>query len=303
MGFLNALCELGQAELSRHSGGAYDDIDSFLQMPMDLIEIAPDDEGSGSRKPPARLPSKEIQVWLDVADPQADCLDVKGVREIVLADFWSGFGNEREKKRRYLYRDPVSTAAQWRYAPIYKLGAGVTEGRKTLIGEDGWRTDKSTRFYKLYHSMLRAFEEQGVFSPGNADCIMSELENKADELASLWTEKKSSYILIFSPAIDGRFLYPAEVNGFLRHFRTRLSESNRPKSGSKPGEKTKQHVCAICQWEAADTVNMDKVFAFATFDKKKLSAGSERLGLVECRREKFSLSVEIAIDCSPRDAM
>ncbi|MFC2594430.1 MAG: hypothetical protein ACFNW0_05095, partial [Fretibacterium sp.] len=67
MGFIDALYALGRRELERSGSGEFADVDSFCQMPMDLIES---DEESARR-----LPGKELQVWLDVPDPKAECLD------------------------------------------------------------------------------------------------------------------------------------------------------------------------------------------------------------------------------------
>ncbi len=103
MGFIDALYALGRRELERSGSGEFADVDSFCQMPMDLIE--------SNEESARQLPGKELQIWLDVPDPKAECLDVRGIRKIEIADFWGGGGDDREKKRRYLYRDPVGSAA------------------------------------------------------------------------------------------------------------------------------------------------------------------------------------------------
>lgn len=51
-------------------------------MPMDIIEPVGDK--------PKVLPGKEIRVYLDVADPDAECLEVRGIQKIDLADFFAG---------------------------------------------------------------------------------------------------------------------------------------------------------------------------------------------------------------------
>lgn len=280
MGFIDALYDLGKKELEQHGGGEFADIDSFLQMPMDLIEIATSDGGEEKKKEPSKLPGREIRVWLEVADPQAECLEIKGIKKIEPADFWMGEEDERDKKRRYLYRDPVSPAAAWRYSPLYKLGGGVKDGRKALLGEGGnWREDKESRFYKLCNATLRAFEERGVFAPGSVDLLMTCLEEQVDRLGELWTEKKSSHLLIFSPYCGDDFLYPVEVKSFLAYFRTRLMESTQSKStqSTSSAKKTKKestlHACGFCAETSENVVNLDKVFAFATFDKKSFLPG------------------------------
>ena len=215
MGFIDALYALGRRELERSGSGEFADVDSFCQMPMNLIES---DDGAAKQ-----LPGKELQIWLDVPDPKAECLDVRGIRKIEIADFWGGGGDDRAKKRRYLYRDPVGSAAAWRYSPLYKLGKGVVDGPKALMGSGNWRNDRDSRFFKLHKSTLRAFEEQGVFSPGSVDRIMDALVEKIDRLSELWSDRKRSYLLIFGASDPERFFYPVDTPAFLAHFRSRLA--------------------------------------------------------------------------------
>lgn len=268
MGFISALYDLGKIELSRHEDGEFSDIDSFLQMPADRIEVKPDDPK------PKKLPAREIRVWLEVENPHAESLKILGIKDIDLTDYWSGNEDERMKKRRYLYRDAVSPAATWRYSPLYKLGAGESDGRKALIGEGGWKNDKDSRFYKLWNSTLRGFEEKGALTKGSVDALMKALEERVDKLAELWTEKKSSYLLIFCPYENDDFLYPVEVKSFLGYFRTRLAESVQSRASSKKSSaKDTPTCCGYCGENTQNPVNLDKIFAFATFDKKSFLPG------------------------------
>jgi CRISPR-associated protein Csh1 len=280
LGFLNAVKELGQLELERYSGdGEFADIDSFLEMPMGIIEASPGAEDD--KKQQGHLRGKEIWVCLDVTDPQAETLEVQGVKKIELADFWSGASDDlddRKMKRRYLYRDPPGNNTTWHFSPVHKLGRGVKDGRKELLGKGGdWRSDKNSRFYKFYKSTLKDFEERAIFSYGAVDKIMDDLVERVDELASLWSESKSSYLLIVSPCDGDHFLYPVEVKSYLGYFRSRLakSTSKSAKSGAKlkKHEATKAHECAICHSYSESGLNLDKVFAFATFDKKGFLPG------------------------------
>lgn len=268
MGFVDALCAIGRRELERSESGEFADVDSFCQMPSELIE----DDGSAKR-----LPGKEIHVWLDVPDPGAECLEVRGIRKIEIADFWGGGEDDRAKKRRYLYRDPVSPAATWRYSPLYKLGGGVANGRQALMGEGDWKSNKELRFFKLHNSTLRAFEERGVFSPGSVDRIMDALVERVERLAELWSEKKRSYLLIFGASAPERFFYPVETPAFLAHFRSRLAGIAGAGAKLTKNKKNKQHSvsCGLCHEPTPSPVNMDKVFAFATFDKKSFLPGLE----------------------------
>lgn len=270
MGFIDALYALGRRELERSGNGEFADVDSFCQMPMNLIES---DDGAAKQ-----LPGKELQIWLDVPDPKAECLNVRGIRKIEIADFWGGGGDDRAKKRRYLYRDPVSPAAAWRYSPLYKLGKGVADGPKALMGSGNWRNDQDSRFFKLYKSTLWAFEVQGVFSPGSVDRIMDALVEKIDRLSELWSDRKRSYLLIFGASDPERFFYPVDTPAFLAHFRSRLAGvSGAEPTPAKNKKNEQQHSvpCGVCHGLTSAPVNMDKVFAFATFDKKSFLPGVE----------------------------
>lgn len=272
MGFVNAVRDVGSREIAKHSVSEFDDVDSFLEMPVELI-VNENQDDSGKEKKKSKQPAKEIRVWLDVEDPQADVLKVRGVAKIDIADFWNGFDDDRLKRRRYLYREPVGRAAKWRFSPIYKLGAGSADSVAALVGKGGnWREDKESRFYKLYDSTLRAFEETGVFSSGSVDVVMESLAERISEISGYWNDKQSSYLLIFSPFVDGRFLYPVEVKSYLRYFRFRLAAQTANVRQHKDGEEPA--VCALCNSHSDNVVNLDQVFAFATFDKKSFLPGN-----------------------------
>lgn len=270
MGFIDALYALGRRELERSGSGEFADVDSFCQMPMDLVES---DDGAAKW-----LPGKELQVWLDVPDPRAECLDVRGIRKIEIADFWGGGEDDRTKKRRYLYRKPAGSNAKWRYSPLYKLGKGVVDGPKALVGSGNWGDDKDSRFFKLHKSMLRAFEAQGVFSPGSVDRIMDALVEKVDRLSELWSDRKRSYLMVFGASDPERFFYPVDTPAFLAHFRSRLANvpgAELTPAKNKKNEQQRSVPCGVCHGPTSAPVNMDTVFAFATFDKKSFLPGVE----------------------------
>lgn len=273
MGFINAICSLGEIEIAKNSGGEFAEIDSFIQMPLELISV------NAEEAKPKKLPGMEIRIWLDVQDINAEQLEVKGVSKIDAAYFFNGNDDERTKKRRYLFREPVGSAATWRFSPVYKLGAGMVSGGvdALLNPERDWRTkekDNGARFQKLVKSTLNAFEERGTFSKGSVDLIMDYLEENVEKIADLWSEKRSSYLMIFSVSDGGRFLYPVEVPAFLAYFKARLEEA---RGGKTPGKKTQntssEKTCAMCGVKSESVVNFDKIFSFATFDKESFLPG------------------------------
>ena len=173
LGFIDAVAALGRMQEECFGGGELAELDAFTQMPLDLIEPSVGEKAK-------RLPGKEIRVYLDVVDSTSECLDVRGIQKIDIFDFFPGEGEEREKKRRYLHRD-IQGNKTWRYSPLYKLGRGVTNGRKELLGNGGdWTKDKNSRFLKLHNAVLNEFEKTGYFSPGSVDKIMSALIENVD---------------------------------------------------------------------------------------------------------------------------
>lgn len=253
MGFISAVRDLGELEARKSDGSGCDDLDSFLQLPMPLIE---DEERRG----------KVIRVWLNVDDPGHNPLNVGGIGKIDLVDYMAGDVEVEENKRRYLYRKPVGSNVSWGFSPIYKLGKGEVDGIEKLLGKkEKWRSDKDSRFYKLEHRVLADYEKSGVLEDGATERIMEELEGKADRIAELWSDKKRSYLLLFGIDSDGTFLYPGDVEAFRNYFSAKLEKNL---GGGISG------TCGLCGCTADLMVNMDKVFKFATFDKVSFLPGA-----------------------------
>jgi len=257
MGFLKAVYELGKVELGSKNKNAesyFSDIDSFLQLPMPIIE---DDQRQG----------REIRIWLNVRDRNAKCLEVTGIAKIDLKDYLNSNDSDKinETKQKMLYREPPGSSTQWRYSPVYKLGKATANPNGALLGKSGtWRDDNDSRYYKLYKTVLKPLEDIGVFSRGSADLIMSELEEKADRIAELWKDKKRSYILVFGINDNGNFLYPGELEIFRNHFKSRLEQNIGGKMSA---------TCSLCHAKAEYGANLDKIFKFSTFDKESFLPG------------------------------
>lgn len=255
MGFLDAVKDIGRREAEKYQD-EFSDIDSFVEMPADKL-------------------TQEIRVWLKVEDVQAETLKVLGISKIDIAEFGSGNDDERIKKRRYLYRAPVGANVKWRFSPIYKLGKGCANAKDALLGKgDSWRKDTESRFYKLYNSTLYAFEKEGAFSEGSVDKIMECLKENVERIAELWNDRRSSYLLIFSPiSEDGHFMYPLDVKAYLSYFRSKIKGQGRKESQRPAKQHDDMRFCALCRSQTSETVNLDKIFAFATFDKENFLPG------------------------------
>ena len=117
-----------------------------------------------------------------------------------------------------------------------------------------------------------------MFSPGSVDRIMEALVERVERLAELWSDKKRSYLLIFGASDTERFYYPVDTPAFLAHFRTRLAgvSGAEPKPAKNKKNRQQHSVsCGVCHESTSAPVNLDKVFAFATFDKKSFLPGLE----------------------------
>lgn len=287
MGYIQAVYDLGLIARglikndSRDSG-----ISSYLQLPMPEIT---DEKRSG----------REIRVWLTVDDKDADILNVSTVARLDICEY------PRVSKEKYLYREPVSSAATWRFSPIYKLGKGVSGGQKELIGIgneqarqemmewlqgirlkyssiDVKKEVKDNRYFKLKNALLDAFEEEKAFTPGSVNRIMQYFIEHIDDVANFWTDTNRSYILIFGLDVNGRFVYPGEVPAFRKYFAKKLNmhlagNSIKENMAGRTKKSDRIYFCAICGEQTSSVITVDKLFVFATFDKASFLPGAKEL--------------------------
>jgi len=122
MGFLEAVYSLGKRESSADSSPEWEDIDSFLSLPLTITE---DQEKRG----------RIIRVWLEVEDPIGKQLEIRDIAKIDVVDFLAGEGTPQENRRKYLYKDPAGANVTWSYSPIYKLGKPKKADQEKLLEE------------------------------------------------------------------------------------------------------------------------------------------------------------------------
>lgn len=256
MGFLQAVRALGDLE-------AEEGLDPYLKKPLEK-------EG------------RVIRVYLDILDPRAEVLIIRGVVRVDVAHFQS----EPAMKRKYLFRERVGSAATWGFTPLHKLGrpkGNREKNREYLFGKTGdWRRDKDCHFFKIRNKLLLEYEATGTFATGSVDIIMTDLEKKIDMVLDD-LDPKQSHIIVFGAAYEGQFLYPGEIPAFAAYFQRKLEESLKGE-GSHPKAKTRNsrvapiqqeeiQVCAICGQVASDFTGLKKVFKFATDDKVNFTPG------------------------------
>lgn len=255
MGMVFALLEIGKT-----LGG--DELECAVKMPL----------ASGM----------EIRVWLDVEDPRKSPLQVRGVARVDSEPI------RAEKKRRYLYRDPDSSNFSFCYSPVVrmqkkelsfdeayleKLGTKVLAEFEPRSPKEGPGTGKKSS----------AGESVQVFAPGSVARILEGLRERRDELVRLAEEalaeakrdkKNLSFVLVFGIKDKDTFLYPGDPHPgdppveslFSSYFWSKIRASR--SKGAKAS-------CALCGAEEEHAVNLDRVFAFATFDKKNFLPGGQ----------------------------
>ena len=206
---------------------------------------------------------KEIRVYLSISNiedlnsVEDKPLQILGVSKIDVADFLSGIGNDEEKKERYLHKDPPGANTSWRYSPLLRLGKPKVDREKNRIAFFG---EKNSYIEKI-KNMLYDFERMKYFEKGSTEKVINDLIEKADRILECYSDKNSSYIIIFGIDRDGEFIYPGEFATFRRYFFEKLKGSL--SAAQNDGKKR----CNYCGEEAKSFVNFDEIFPFATFDK------------------------------------
>ena len=179
-------------------------------------------------------------------------LHIQGVEKLELRAYWAqGLGLD-EQKRRYCYKEPAGTNVTWGYSPVYRLRRPKKNSLNDLLGSDG-------RLAKLRRTVLDEYERSGVFSAGSVDLIMEQITQRAKELAELWSDSKRDYILVLGVFHQDRLLYPGDVPAFVGYYKNKIKTQIH--NSSFPG------TCVVCHTQSDQCVNLDQVFAFATFDK------------------------------------
>jgi CRISPR-associated protein Csh1 len=245
LGFVDAVRELGALE--QGSG-----LESYLKYPFDK-------EG------------KVLKVHLDVVDPKAEVLDVRGVKRVELADHQRA----PEMKLKYLYRLRVGANVTWGFSPIHFIGRpkkGADKNRVQLLGEDGeWEEDRKSHLNKICNRVLQDYEKMVIFTEGSVKRIMAGLEEQIDAILENWVSTKESHLIIFGADHNGDFLYPGEIPAFVQYFQSKLQQSLRGK-----GAKKISYRCALCGKEGTDTTTLSKVFKFSTADKVNFLPGLDK---------------------------
>ncbi len=243
MGMLNALLDIGKV-----LGG--DELECATKMPL----------SSGV----------EIRIWLDVEDPAARPLRVRGVARVDFARI------RADRKRSYFFRAQEGSNFHFCYSPVVRMQL------KELSFDEPYRNKLATRVLgdlespncdKGNPSVGPAVQ---VFEQGSVARIMKGLQERRDELIRLGkdlldegkrNEQKVSFLLVFGVQAGDRFAYPGDPPIrplFCDYFWFKLGSVL-----SKGGRAR----CALCGEEEEHAVNLDQVFAFATFDKKSFLPG------------------------------
>lgn len=254
-GFLQAVSALGTLDIKE----GQEDYISFLEPPFE-------------QKENSKFTSYVIRIGLKVEDKDAETLSVLGIDSIDCPEY-PGMAADAILQT-YLYKSVSGNVSQ-SFTPLYRLGKGSTEAEKELLSESGdWSSDKQSRFFKIRKTVLQNYETENVFEKGNTALIMSELENRVDEICTYWNDKKSSYVLLFGIDDNGLFLYPGEIKAFVSYFKNKVS-SLMGNNESKKSVSDSLRICSLCDSESSNMNSLDGLFPFATFDKESFLPGTK----------------------------
>ncbi|MGI5838576.1 MAG: TM1802 family CRISPR-associated protein [bacterium] len=257
MGFLQAICSMGEMANQKYLNSPLSDIMSYLQLPYPMEE--PEDRRT-----------QVIRVWLEVADAVSESLDVRGVKHVDPIDYQAIGAGETELRERCLYREPVGSNVRWRFSPLLRLGKAPKDPKAELVG-NGWEDDTNSRFYKLKQNVLSDLERTGCFTPGSVDRILAGLSAKVERISELWSNRKRSYMLLLGIGDGECFLYPGEITAFVNYFRSKLETVTKKSKGKELSNQAKR--CSLCGNKTDPVYTLDKIFSFATFDKESFLPG------------------------------
>ncbi len=225
MGFLQAVLNLARKE-----GDAGNSLSSLLDLPSD-----PEN-------------GRIIRIGLKVSSFSTP-YPIVGIGTIDVTDTLPGKNTEEGWKTRYLFREPSSPSAGWRYSPVIKIGAPTTFEKF----EESWEKFRKTLSEKTFPD----FEKNGVLAEGSSEIIISELEPRKKEIFSDM-EKKRSHTLVFGIEEKGAFFYPGDLPPFIEYCKKKL--------GALSGQ-SGEGICSICANPMTNAFHLDRIFSFATFDK------------------------------------
>lgn len=271
MGFLEGLIQTGTYYSRRDrariaGGGAVADLLNYLELPLDW----PGEETDPERRP------RVIRVALDVDDPEAVPLDVRGIQEVHLADYPGPFTTPLQAKAAYLYKSPVGSNVSWGFSPIYKLGKGTGEKAVSeLLGGEtpDWENRNKSRYYKMHKRVLADYEESGFFTDGSIARLMAALVARTEDIAQLWQDRKRSYLIVFGvQSPEGEFRFPGKIPAFVAYFNAKLTERQEKAAPAIAVD------CMLCRKPDAAGRTLNQVFKFATFDKPGFLPGGNKSG-------------------------
>lgn len=210
--------------------------------------------------------SKEIRIHLKLANytnNEEDIIPLKiiDISKIDEADFFAGNETDEEKKIRYLYKDPPGSNTTWRYSPVLKIAKPKNDREKNMESF----LEGSKAYINKIEKMLKDFEDLKYFEEGSVSKIVGILKDKLDQILDCYTDKNSSYLIVFGVDNEGEFIYPGKVTVFRKYFEEKLKSHLNEKKVTSKGSKNEKK-CDYCG-KSPGLYTFDQVFPFATFDK------------------------------------
>ncbi|WP_334139715.1 TM1802 family CRISPR-associated protein [Thermovirga lienii] len=278
MGFLDALYKLGKTASLRDSANAtpeWKELDDFLMMPLSLRE---------ERYANPFL----VKIMLDVEDPMAKPLKVKGIKNIETAWFKIDRKSLQASRRQYLYKAPASANAPWSYSPVYTglknfNSKEIKDQINSLLKSEDWSKNKKSLLYKIHNKILRDLEEAGALAKGSVDIIMKQLVQHSHTLYNLCANKQRPCLIVFGCATPFGFLFPGEVPAFVSYFKQKLEERLTSNKAAN---------CICCGKFTNQSAPLSDILKFSTFDKPGFAPGS-----FSQSKKAFAKASPICRDC------
>jgi CRISPR-associated protein Csh1 len=243
MGFVQAIAEVGGLDIKPG-------LESYLKLPL----------AKGG---------KIIRIYMDLADLNADILQVKGIAKIDVADQISS----PDMKMKYLYRDKVGSNVYWGFTPLHKIGKPKARREANANDWSGtdedWRTNNKSHLNKIQNRVLKDYEKEGVLEEGAAELLMKQLEQQLDVILDAF-QNRESHVVLFGGERNEDFVYPGEIPAFVQYFERKLEQSLQ----GKGIQETKS--CSLCGKDSEDMATLSSIFKFSTMDKVNFLPGLDK---------------------------
>lgn len=161
-------------------------------------------------------------------------------------------------KNKYMFR-PKGGNQSWFFSPVFLLGKVKKKELKTKFEDKFSEKIKKTIFNDL--------EKEEVIGQNNANKVKALLNGEQNQIINQIDEESSTFV-VFAFEYGGKEYYAGDLDLFRAYFQKKMQLDM---------TKTKtERTCSICGKKVKEVTNLNKVFNFATFDKKGFIPGNQK---------------------------